>query len=77
MQGFDAIYTKLARPAGKARRARRGEFEVRNSRFSERRTQNVEPRVAPVAHVLPVSRTLHAQVRRVRDYGRGAPCGFS
>ena len=74
MQGFDAIYTKLARPAGKAGRARRGEFEVRNSRFSERRTQNVEPRVAPV---LPVSRTLHAQVRRVRDYGRGAPCGFS
>ena len=36
-------------------------FEVRSSRFSELRTRNFEPRIAPVAHVLLVSLTIHEQ----------------
>ena len=36
-----------------------GWFEVRNSRFSELRTLTLGLRIAPIAHILLVSRTIH------------------
>src|SRR3990170_4593144 len=58
-----SLFARLARLARKAGEARRG--RIRGPKFEVFGTSNPELRVAPVAHVLLVSLTIHERRERI------------